>query len=80
MKEHNKRTRKGQEVKAKPLYHLDLPHPLLRCNIEPDVRPFEWPRRPRRTRREIALEIGLFDWDLIQFFRDLDSLEDTHEF
>jgi hypothetical protein len=73
MKNTSKRTSKRQAKIGKPLYHLDLPHPLLKGNFGPDVRPFEWPRRPRRTRREIALEIGLFDWDLIQFFRDLDN-------
>ncbi len=73
MKKNSKHIHDSQ-LGSKPRYTLDLPHPKLMCRIEPDVRPFTWPRRPRRGKPEITLDIGLFDMDLIQFFRDSDAL------
>lgn len=77
MRKNSKRTRDRQGV-SKPKYELHLPHPKLMCRIEPDVRPFEWPRRPRRKKDpNEPLAISLYDADLIQFFRDLDNVEDA---
>lgn len=71
--QNSKQMRKSQQQVPKPLSIKDL-HPLLVCDIEPDVRPFVWPRRKRRA-RSVELDLSLFDTDLIQFFRDLDELE-----
>lgn len=40
-------------------------HPALICNVEPDVRPFEWPKRKRkrgnRRTRDTTIQLQLFD-------------------
>ena len=46
-RDHNRFRYLGQAKKDKPLLDNGI-NPLLKCNVEPDIRPFEWPDQPSR--------------------------------
>ena len=61
------RFRKKQELLSKPYTGKDL-HPILLCDIEPDERPFTWPRRKRYRDMTLEEQLELFDTN---FFGEL---------
>ena len=73
--EHSKGVDDCQQQSQNLLIPNDL-HPDLVCDIDYSPSEYQWPELPKLDPGPPDLELGLFDTDLIEFFKELDEVEE----